>query len=67
MNKATKILQVNVFCNFLGFPCSAAQVFGVLGTAALSLGGWCLMLPESTKGKLHPCTGTEALYRPCGP
>jgi len=19
------------------------------------------------KGKVHPCTGTEALYRPCGP
>jgi len=19
------------------------------------------------EGKVHPCTGTEALYRPCGP
>jgi len=22
---------------------------------------------KKVKGKLHPCTGTEALYRPCGP
>jgi hypothetical protein len=46
MKKVRKILQVNIFCNFLGYRCSAVQVFGVLGTAALSLGGWCLMLPE---------------------
>jgi len=65
MNKATKILQVNVFCNFLGFPCSAAQVFGVLGTAALSLGGWCLMLPERVK-KVN-CTLVQTLKLCTGP
>jgi len=26
----------------------------------------CLTVP-SVQGKVHPCTGTEALYRPYGP
>jgi len=25
------------------------------------------LLSTKKKGKVHPCTGTEALYRPCGP
>jgi hypothetical protein len=27
----------------------------------------CKILDICTKGKVHPCTGTEALYRPYGP
>jgi len=26
-----------------------------------------IMLRVKVKGKVHPCTGTEALYRPYGP
>ena len=26
-----------------------------------------ITLQEGKKGKVHPCTGTEALYRPYGP
>ena len=52
MNKTTKILQLNFFffLQFLGFRCSAVQVFGVLRTDALSLGGWCLMFSERVTG-----------------
>jgi len=24
-------------------------------------------LEDKRKGQVHPCAGTEALYRPCGP
>jgi len=27
----------------------------------------CLLTDSKGKGKGHPCTGTEALYRPYGP
>ena len=34
---------------------------------AVSLGALCRSaLDEGDKGKVHPCTGTEALYRPYG-
>jgi hypothetical protein len=38
-----------------------------------SAGAFCKYWPETSsyfkvgKGRVHPCTGTEALYRPCGP
>ena len=33
------------------------------------LASFVIMLPKQRlgKGKVHPCTGTEALYRPYGP
>ena len=39
-------------------------VLGVSYLADLSI---FLYVIDSKKGKVHPCTGTEVLYRPYGP
>jgi len=58
--------QIVAFRIFTSWPTNVIRIEFLLGHAE-SLQHQALPKEVKGKGEVHPCTGTEALYRPYGP
>jgi len=56
-------LALVVFCRQSNFSVCTAVHMNATGVEGLAL---FLFIPLTVQGKVHPCTSTEALYRPYG-
>jgi len=60
------MLRLRINCvttpNYIAYSCMLTQIINETNKPAAIV-----EVVKVKKGKVHPCTGTEALYRPYGP